>query len=424
MKKLLFIFLIISLNSIANAQLNSLGSYVWNASDEAKNFNNKLQLSFVRSDDGFPTYGTVVAGGGYSTIQDGGAFQLYFPYSETYGGIAPKIRMGRYNNQGWSNWETFYTSANANKSTIDWAANNLTVATKLGIGTSSPNGTLTLKDGSQELNFLINKKLTGAWPANNENTTMTIQSTGSSVGNLAFATGNSERMRISSNGNLGIGTETPYNPISVQKPSGGNGYGGTDGKGGIRVCWSTGYGVSLDAWDGSSPKWGITKFTGNTPTVIIQGSYSSNNVIFNAGNVGIGTTSPTSLLTVAGKIESREVEVKINAGADFVFSDNYPIKKIEDVETFIKENKHLPEIPSAKEMETNGIELGEMNIKLLQKIEELTLYLIEQNKKTKEQSEKIKVLEGENAEIKAMALKLLELEGKIEKLEKMTNTTK
>ena len=122
-------------------------------------------------------------------------------------------------------------------------------------------------------------------------------------------------------------------------------------------------------------------------------------VYYKSGNVGIGTNVPDALLTVGGKIKSQEVEVKIDAGADFVFSDNYPIKNIEDVETFVKENKHLPEIPSAKEMEENGIELGEMNIKLLQKIEELTLYLIEQNKKTKAQGEKIKGLEEQNGNL-------------------------
>jgi hypothetical protein len=97
-------------------------------------------------------------------------------------------------------------------------------------------------------------------------------------------------------------------------------------------------------------------------------------------NVGIGTTNPTSKLTVAGDINSREVKVTVNAGADFVFENGYNLPSLNIVENYIKENKHLPEIASAKEMKENGINLSEMNIKLLQKMEEMTLYLIEQNK--------------------------------------------
>ena len=99
------------------------------------------------------------------------------------------------------------------------------------------------------------------------------------------------------------------------------------------------------------------------------------------GNVGIGTTNPTSKLTVAGNINSREVKVSVDAGADFVFEKDYALPSLQEVEKFVNENKHLPEIASAKEMQKEGINLSEMNIKLLQKIEELTLYVIEQNKR-------------------------------------------
>jgi hypothetical protein len=99
------------------------------------------------------------------------------------------------------------------------------------------------------------------------------------------------------------------------------------------------------------------------------------------GNLGIGTTNPTSKLTVAGNINSREVKVSVDAGADFVFEKDYALPSLQEVEKFVTENKHLPEIASAKEMQKEGINLSEMNIKLLKKIEELTLYVIEQNKR-------------------------------------------
>ncbi|MCB4797234.1 tail fiber protein [Neotamlana laminarinivorans] len=98
------------------------------------------------------------------------------------------------------------------------------------------------------------------------------------------------------------------------------------------------------------------------------------------GNLGIGTTTPDAKLTVSGKIHAQEVKVTIDAGADFVFGNNYILPKLEDVEKFVKTNKHLPGIQSEKEMQENGLLLAEMNIKLLQKIEELTLYIIKQQK--------------------------------------------
>ncbi len=66
--------------------------------------------------------------------------------------------------------------------------------------------------------------------------------------------------------------------------------------------------------------------------------------------------------------------------ADFVFDENYTLTPLSDLDNYIKTNKHLPAIPAAKEVAANGIELGEMNAKLLQKVEELTLYLIDQQK--------------------------------------------
>jgi len=87
-----------------------------------------------------------------------------------------------------------------------------------------------------------------------------------------------------------------------------------------------------------------------------------------------------------GKFEAKEIKVTLTPTADFVFEENYDLPKLEEVEKHIKEKKHLPEIASAKEMEQEGVNVGEFQIKLLQKIEELTLYTIEQNKKIKELS--------------------------------------
>ncbi|MFQ6601770.1 hypothetical protein [Flavobacterium sp. C3NV] len=123
---------------------------------------------------------------------------------------------------------------------------------------------------------------------------------------------------------------------------------------------------------------------------------TGSNLVFNNGNVGIGTSAPDSKLTVAGTISSSEVKVTVDAGADFVFENDYSLPTLESVDQFIKKNNHLPGVASAQEMQKEGINLCEMNIKLLQKIEELTLYIIDMNKKVNDLQLNNSQLTGEN----------------------------
>lgn len=109
------------------------------------------------------------------------------------------------------------------------------------------------------------------------------------------------------------------------------------------------------------------------------------------GNVGIGTLNPTQKLTVNGTILAKEVLVE-SGWADFVFNDDYILLPLDEVEKYILKNNHLPEVPTEKETKTNGVNLGEMNVKLLQKIEELTLYLIQHEKDIKELKEENRIL--------------------------------
>lgn len=109
------------------------------------------------------------------------------------------------------------------------------------------------------------------------------------------------------------------------------------------------------------------------------------------GMFGIGTSSPAYILDVIGTIRAREIKVDLN-GADFVFEKDYKLMPLNELEKFVKEQKHLPEIAPAKEMEKNGTELGDLNSKLLQKIEEMTLYIIEQNKTNEQQNKMIEEL--------------------------------
>nr|WP_298924897.1 tail fiber protein [uncultured Allomuricauda sp.] len=118
----------------------------------------------------------------------------------------------------------------------------------------------------------------------------------------------------------------------------------------------------------------------------------------NNGNIGIGTTNPDSKLTVKGNIHAEEVKVDLSVpGPDYVFKEGYDLKSLVEVQNYIEEHGHLPNIPSAKEMEENGIQLGAMNMKLLEKIEELTLYVIElekKNRKIQELEKRLVVLEN------------------------------
>ncbi len=113
-----------------------------------------------------------------------------------------------------------------------------------------------------------------------------------------------------------------------------------------------------------------------------------------SGNIGIGTTTPSEKLEVNGTIRTKEVKVESTPWPDYVFSDTYQLNPLSEVSSYIRENHHLPGIPTAEEVAENGIKLGEMNAKLLEKIEELTLYLIEKDRVEKELIKRIENLES------------------------------
>jgi hypothetical protein len=129
------------------------------------------------------------------------------------------------------------------------------------------------------------------------------------------------------------------------------------------------------------------------------------------GFVGIGTVDPQARLSVNGDVFARKVRVTPDGWADFVFEPAYKLPSLQEVAGFVAEHKHLPEIPSAKEVSEQGLDLGQNQTKLLQKIEEMTLYLIEQHKRLVAQQELIKAQEEL---IKKQDDRLKELEGKID----------
>jgi len=113
------------------------------------------------------------------------------------------------------------------------------------------------------------------------------------------------------------------------------------------------------------------------------------------GDVSIGSQIHPGKLDVAGIIRAKEVKIEVTGWADYVFDEDYKLPSLEEVRTHIEEYKHLPGIPSEKEVLKEGINIAEMQAKLLQKIEELTLYVIEQDKKLQAQKKEIIILKGQ-----------------------------
>ncbi|AUP79668.1 hypothetical protein [Flavivirga eckloniae] len=284
---------------------------------------------------------------------------------------------------------------------------------------------------------------------------------GNPVSNHYFHTNFVDRMIINSNGNVGIGTTTPTarldlkssnfdiislstmthtTPFVIKKDADGlklwdegslsniweartNGHFIVNNKVGIGTTSPTdklhvngsvrsesqfvisGIGA-FNADSGNMKMWSVGSL------ILASGSNNEHMRIQSNGNIGIGTADTKGFkLGVQGKIAAEEVKVAVYTNwADFVFKSNYNLPTLKEVEKHIKEKGHLKDIPSEEEVAENGILLGEMDSKLLQKIEELTLYTIAQEKTIEEQAKKIEQLELLNK-------KFLELQSRLEKLE-------
>ncbi|PXX95167.1 hypothetical protein DF185_22575 [Marinifilum breve] len=242
--------------------------------------------------------------------------------------------------------------------------------------------------------------LKGTNNGNSYSARLALLSAGGANSNLSFLTSTNngykqqEVMRLTYDGNLGIGTtsvdarlkingENSFDAshiannqdlILLKSPDPGNGgyFSGITWQIGSRRRASI---VATREHDDTDFV-GLAFFTQGTDG---PGPMYESMRITRSGNLGVGIKNPSEKLHVAGTIRAEEIKVQAQT-ADFVFEDDYHLKDLSEVEEFINTNKHLPDIPSAKQMEENGVGLAEMNKLLLQKVEELTLYVIELRK--------------------------------------------
>ncbi len=178
-----------------------------------------------------------------------------------------------------------------------------------------------------------------------------------------------------SSGSVGIGVANPFRTLQVA------GY--------AQNSWLTSY--ENTGTDGHKMYFGYNDNTSTTYGLwILGGKRVANQVDFGIehkffvmgdGKVGIGTALPTEMLSVNGNIRAKKIMVTQSGWPDYVFHTSYKLKPLAELEQFVKKNKHLPGMPSADDVTEKGVNLGETQAILLKKIEELTLYMININKK-------------------------------------------
>lgn len=228
------------------------------------------------------------------------------------------------------------------------------------------------------------------------------------------------RMVVDANGNMGIGSTNPGNRLSI--------YSGTANTSGLQflrlnntATAGTGNGkvLSLDAsgnvilvTDGGTSGWAMSGNASTNPTtnyigttdnqpLVFKTNGSENMRISESGNISIGTNNAQGYkFAVNGDAIFTKIKVRLySSWPDYVFDSTYSLPSLQFLEKYVKENKHLPGVAPAAEIEKEGVDLAETQIALLKKIEELTLHLIELNKRLDGQTEEITLLKQSLTEL-------------------------
>lgn len=214
-------------------------------------------------------------------------------------------------------------------------------------------------------------------------------------GGLKFITNKLERMSITNNGNVGIGNLNPKTKLDID-----GAFTLSGNHANLDSTIPTNEVANLNHLKNSGKLligWNISPGLGETVFISNRGGGSDGGFHFydytNTGQINnLLKINSNGNVLVNGKLEAKEVKITLSPTADFVFEEDYNLPTLKEVENHIKEKKHLLEIPSAAEMEKAGVDVGVFQIKLLQKIEELTLYIIDQNKKIEKLEEQVESL--------------------------------
>jgi hypothetical protein len=238
---------------------------------------------------------------------------------------------------------------------------------KTGIGTPTPGDRLTVQTLTNDygLTHTDGNVMVSTWIGNFSGASGGWLGTKSNHSLNFFTFGGVARMTIVPNGNIGIGTLAPPEKLTVQTLN--NSYG-------ISHRSSEANNVLATRIGGSSA--GIGTFSPTHMRIFCNG-ISQIFIAESTGNVGIGTENfGTYKLEVNGSIRTKEVVVELAGWPDYVFHKDYKLPLLSDVEKFIQQNHRLPNMASAAEVEKNGLLLGDTQKKMMEKIEELTLYVI------------------------------------------------
>jgi hypothetical protein len=276
----------------------------------------------------------------------------------------------------------------------------------VGIGTTNPLRKLHLYETNGYTELLLESTFT---PTSNGRLwgLMTDPTNGSLViraANSNITTSNGV-MSLLPSGNVGIGTNNPLSKLTVQTTADYDGILATNGSKRIQLLPGT---THLGTFNPITQEgdtaiiYGANLGAGIASALVIApwSSSLSGLRIDQSGNVGIGTPNPTNKLEVNGTIRAKEVIVETTGWSDYVFAPNYRLAPLSEVEAHIASNGTLPGIPSAAEVAEKGVSVGDMQAKLLAKVEEMTLHMIALSKKVDSQTAEIAALKAENAALK------------------------
>lgn len=361
------------------------------------NFTNRFGLSVTTGKD-WDNYGTDIftikengyVGLGANTTPDA---ELHFPNTidnrklilwqdenndHQFNGFGVNYGLLRYQS---TNDHVFYVATSATSSKEQF---RIAKSGNVGIGTATPEQNLHVKSnalvnslylgdiglGTSWAGLANNAKKTNttfALAASNDGKFTVINKENTNDGYIAFRVGNQDKMIVSNSGKLGIGTLTPNGEMQ----------------------FSNNYNTKkIVLWEDAANDHQFYGFGTNAGTL----RYQSNNdhVFYSATSA---TDSKETLrIFKSGGIQTDKVVLNIGSFPDYVFDKSYKLMPLEEVAAYINTNKHLPNIPSEKEMIASGLDVTKLSTKMVEKIEELTLYTIQQNEKIKAQEQMIESL--------------------------------